>query len=147
MSNQKQPTQADIAALKKKHGRVKFIKQGGKFVSWVHGNGDFYYHPFTVPLGYGRLDLAPYIGNIKDYAEQTNFQHAICESGLAPRSMAEAKPSPISTPLTALILIIAAAISVSNLRYTGSPNPAGTLLATTSIIAPIDEPSLRIVAR
>lgn len=65
------------------------FKQGGKFVSWVHGNGDFYYHPFTVPLGYGRLDLAPYIDNIKDYAEQTNFQHAICESGLAPRSMAE----------------------------------------------------------
>ena len=29
------------------------FKQGGKFVDWVHGNGDFYYHPFTVPLGYG----------------------------------------------------------------------------------------------
>jgi tryptophan halogenase len=65
------------------------FKQGGKFVNWVHGNGDFYYHPFTVPLGYGRIDLAPYIDNIKDYAEHTNFQHAICESGLAPRSMAE----------------------------------------------------------
>ena len=30
------------------------FKQGGKFVDWVRGNGDLYYHPFTVPLGYGR---------------------------------------------------------------------------------------------
>ncbi|WOT05035.1 tryptophan halogenase family protein [Shewanella youngdeokensis] len=65
------------------------FKQGGKFVDWVHGNGDFYYHPFTVPLGYGRIDLAPYVSNIKDYAPEANFQHAICEAGLAPRGMAE----------------------------------------------------------
>ncbi|MGY0645367.1 MAG: tryptophan 7-halogenase, partial [Paraglaciecola chathamensis] len=44
------------------------FKQGGKFVDWVHGNGDFYYHPFTVPLGYGRIDLAPYVDNIENYA-------------------------------------------------------------------------------
>ncbi|WP_076540568.1 tryptophan halogenase family protein [Shewanella sp. UCD-KL21] len=65
------------------------FKQGGKFVNWVHGNGDFYYHPFTVPLGYGRIDLAPYVDDIKDYAPESNFQHAICEAGLAPRGMAE----------------------------------------------------------
>ncbi len=65
------------------------FKQGGKFVDWVHGDGDFYYHPFTVPLGYGRLDLAPYIDDIENYAVETNFQHPICEAGLAPRSMAE----------------------------------------------------------
>jgi flavin-dependent dehydrogenase len=65
------------------------FKQGGKFVDWVHGNGDFYYHPFTVPLGYGRLDLAPYVDNIEDFAVESNFQHHVCEAGLAPRSMAE----------------------------------------------------------
>ncbi|TRY31945.1 tryptophan halogenase family protein [Aliiglaciecola sp. M165] len=65
------------------------FKQGGKFVEWVHGNGDFYYHPFTVPLGYGRLDLAPYVSNIESYAVESNFQHHICEAGLAPRTMAE----------------------------------------------------------
>ena len=37
------------------------FKQGGKFVNWCEGTGDFYYHPFTVPLGYGRLDVAPYL--------------------------------------------------------------------------------------
>jgi len=65
------------------------FKQGGKFVDWVHGNGDFYYHPFTVPLGYGRLDLAPYIDDIANYAVESNFQHHVCEAGLAPRTLAE----------------------------------------------------------
>ena len=65
------------------------FKQGGKFVNWVDGDGDFYYHPFTVPLGYGRLDLAPYVENIEEYAVDANFQHHICEAGLAPRTLAE----------------------------------------------------------
>lgn len=65
------------------------FKQGGKFVNWVKGNGDFYYHPFTVPLGYGRIDLAPYVEDISAYAQETNFQHHLCEAGLAPRTLAE----------------------------------------------------------
>ncbi|WP_286807089.1 tryptophan 7-halogenase, partial [Marinimicrobium sp. UBA4209] len=36
------------------------FKQGGKFIGWHTGNGDAYYHPFTVPIAYERLDLAPY---------------------------------------------------------------------------------------
>jgi len=69
------------------------FKQGGKFVDWVHGNGDFYYHPFTVPLGYGRIDLAPYVSDIEKYAVEANFQHHICEAGLAPRTISEAEYS------------------------------------------------------
>lgn len=69
------------------------FKQGGKFVDWVHGNGDFYYHPFTVPLGYGRVDLAPYVENIEDFAVEANFQHHVCEAGLAPRGLNEAEYS------------------------------------------------------
>ncbi|WP_086933578.1 tryptophan halogenase family protein [Agarilytica rhodophyticola] len=65
------------------------FKQGGKFVNWVHSEGDFYYHPFTVPLGYGRLDLAPYVSDIEDYAVESNFQHHVCEAGLAPRGIAD----------------------------------------------------------
>ncbi len=67
------------------------FKQGGKFVEWVHGNGDFYYHPFTVPLGYGRLDLAPYVSSIENYAVEANFQYHVCEAGLAPRTLAESE--------------------------------------------------------
>ena len=65
------------------------FKQGGKFVNWVHGNGDFYYHPFTVPLGYGKLDLAPYVEQVENFAVESNFQHHICEAGLAPRGLAD----------------------------------------------------------
>lgn len=67
------------------------FKQGGKFVNWVTDDGDFYYHPFTVPLGYGRIDIAPYIDDISAYAQQSNFQHHICEAGLAPRTLADAE--------------------------------------------------------
>ncbi|MEL7537712.1 MAG: tryptophan halogenase family protein [Pseudomonadota bacterium] len=65
------------------------FKQGGKFVEWVHGDGDFYYHPFTVPLGYGRLDLAPYVDDIANFAVAANYQQQVCEAGLAPRTLAD----------------------------------------------------------
>ncbi len=65
------------------------FKQGGKFVDWVHGNGDFYYHPFTVPLGYGQLDLAPYVDDIEQFAVESNYQQDVCEAGLAPRTLAD----------------------------------------------------------
>lgn len=65
------------------------FKQGGKFVEWVHGDGDFYYHPFTVPLGYGRIDLAPYIDEIAEFAVEANYQQQVCEAGLAPRTLAD----------------------------------------------------------
>ena len=67
------------------------FKQGGKFVNWVNGTGDYYYHPFTVPLGYGRLDLAPYVPDIGNYAVESNFQQHVCEAGLAPRTMADSE--------------------------------------------------------
>lgn len=65
------------------------FKQGGKFVNWVKDANDAYYHPFTFPLGYGNIDLAPYVDDIDKYAEQSNFQHHVCEAGLAPRTLAE----------------------------------------------------------
>lgn len=65
------------------------FKQGGKFVNWVHERGEHYYHPFTFPLGYGRLDIAPYIDDITHYADTANFQSHVCEAGLAPRTLAE----------------------------------------------------------
>lgn len=65
------------------------FKQGGKFIDWHTGNGDAYYHPFTVPIAYERLDLAPYIDNLTHFAPETNFQHHICEAGLGPRSLTD----------------------------------------------------------
>jgi len=69
------------------------FKQGGKFVNWkkspTNSNNDFYYHPFTVPLGYGQLDLAPYVSCIENFAVESNYQQAICEAGLAPKTLSE----------------------------------------------------------
>ena len=64
------------------------FKQGGKFVNWVTHN-DFYYHPFTVPLGYGQIDMAPYVSEIEKFALEANYQQEVCEAGLAPRSLSE----------------------------------------------------------
>ena len=55
-----------------------------------------------------------------------------------PKSEAAFIPSPISTPFTAFIDIIAAAKSVSIFPYIGAPKPAGAFLATTSIMAPTE---------
>ncbi|MEC8419429.1 MAG: tryptophan halogenase family protein [Pseudomonadota bacterium] len=65
------------------------FKQGGKFVNWVKEEGDYYYHPFTVPLGYGRVEMAPYVSNIAEFANATNFQQHVCERNMAPRTLNE----------------------------------------------------------
>ena len=65
------------------------FKQGGKFVNWRKNDGSYYYHPFNVPTGYGRFDLAPYLKDPLHYAEYTSFQHHVCEAGLAPRTLAD----------------------------------------------------------
>ncbi len=50
-------------------------------------------------------------------------------------------PAPISTPLTALILIREWAISASRRSKIGSPSPTGTFVAITEIFAPTELPS------
>ena len=62
---------------------------------------------------------------------------------LAPRCSTAPNPAPISTPLTALIPIMALARSASSRSNTGSPRPGGTPLATTVTRAPIESPSRR----
>ncbi len=64
------------------------FKQGAKFVNWA-SNDDFYYHPFTVPLGYGNIDLAPYLDDVASFAKESNYQEAVCQAGLAPRAPTE----------------------------------------------------------
>ncbi|EWH10208.1 tryptophan halogenase [Catenovulum agarivorans DS-2] len=66
------------------------FKQGGKFVGWETGN-DFYHHPFTVPLGYERIDAAPYLDDVRQFADLTNYQQAVCEAGLGPKAPTDAE--------------------------------------------------------
>src|SRR3546814_7190519 len=74
---------------------------------------------------------------------ERNPSGAIASRCSLPLEATEANPSPISTPLTALIDIIAAASSASSLPYTGSPQPGGTPSATTATRAPTESPDLR----
>ena len=65
----------------------------------------------------------------------------------SPVNCAEFIPDPIFIPFTALILIIAEARSISNFEYIGAPNPIGTPLALTSIIAPHEDPAFLTLKR
>jgi tryptophan halogenase len=68
------------------------FKQASKFVSWITPQNDVYYHPFTEPQGFHRVDLAPYwqslAGQDCSFSEAVSFQQYICEQGLAPKTIA-----------------------------------------------------------
>ena len=36
------------------------FKQGTRFAGWLHGQDEFYYHPFTPPQGFNHINLARY---------------------------------------------------------------------------------------
>ncbi|MBR9909657.1 MAG: tryptophan 7-halogenase [Gammaproteobacteria bacterium] len=67
------------------------FKQGSKFCGWVNGQqDDVYYHPFTLPEGYNRLNLAPAWQQQRQhikFADAVCFQPALCERGLAPKQI------------------------------------------------------------
>lgn len=52
------------------------FKQASKFCKWTTGEeGDEYYHPFTLPVGYRELNLAEYW---KAYSNEISFSDAVC---------------------------------------------------------------------
>ncbi|PAJ72136.1 tryptophan halogenase [Pseudoalteromonas sp. NBT06-2] len=70
------------------------FKQGAKFAKWVDGtDNDFYYHPLVLPQGFAKGDIAAYwlakdqksCGN--SFSNDVCFQEAICEKGLAPKTI------------------------------------------------------------
>ncbi len=73
------------------------FKQGAKFAKWLDGSeDDFYYHPLVLPQGFSQGDLAPYwlnkgAGNNNSFSQAVCFQEAICEQGLAPKTIRTAE--------------------------------------------------------
>ncbi len=73
------------------------FKQGAKFAKWVTGTqDDFYYHPLVLPQGFGKTNLAPFwqanqgqIGT--SFSNAVCFQEAVCEQGLAPKTIQNAE--------------------------------------------------------
>ncbi|MBU3004459.1 tryptophan halogenase family protein [Paraglaciecola arctica] len=68
------------------------FKQASKFVNWIHGQNDVYYHPFTEPQGFNKVDPAPYWQSFVapgcSFSEAVSFQQFLCENNLAPKSIA-----------------------------------------------------------
>ncbi len=67
------------------------FKQASKFVGWVTGAADdYYYHPFSVPQGYGEVSLVPAWAGMNDtsrFADMASFQPHLCERGRAPKQI------------------------------------------------------------
>ena len=65
------------------------FKQGSRFDGWVNGReNDRYYHPFTLPQGYGDADLVGgwLTGNAgQPFAESVSAQPHLCNAGLGPK--------------------------------------------------------------
>ncbi|MEP7702482.1 tryptophan halogenase family protein [Paraglaciecola sp. 25GB23A] len=68
------------------------FKQASKFVNWIKAQNDVYYHPFTEPQGFNRIDPAPYwqssVESAGSFSAAVSFQHYLCEHGLAPKTIA-----------------------------------------------------------
>jgi glycine/D-amino acid oxidase-like deaminating enzyme len=66
------------------------FKQGSKFIGWVNGGKESYYHPFSLPQGYSELNLAdfwfPYRNRIS-FADAVSPQLQVCERHLAPKQI------------------------------------------------------------
>jgi flavin-dependent dehydrogenase len=68
------------------------FKQASKFVNWIASSNDEYYHPFTAPVGNGKLDIAAYWQNQayskQSFCDAVTFQSMLCNEGIAPKSIA-----------------------------------------------------------
>lgn len=74
------------------------FKQGAKFANWVDGSeNDFYYHPLVLPQGFGKGDLAAHWlakqanQDVQSFSAEVCFQEAVCEHGLAPKTIRTAE--------------------------------------------------------
>ncbi|MCQ8848372.1 tryptophan 7-halogenase [Alteromonas stellipolaris] len=64
------------------------FKQASKFVGWRSGNDEHYYHPFTLPMGYGTVNAAEHwlVSDDKgDFESWVSAQGEICKHNLAPK--------------------------------------------------------------
>jgi tryptophan halogenase len=65
------------------------FKQGSRFDRWVDGSdGDYYFHPFVLPQGYGDANLAAaWQAQHRDvpFADLVSFQPHLCVQGRAPK--------------------------------------------------------------
>jgi flavin-dependent dehydrogenase len=67
------------------------FKQGSKFIGWLDGGEESYYHPFSLPQGYSEINLAdhwfPHREKIS-FADAVCPQVQVCERHIAPKQIA-----------------------------------------------------------
>lgn len=66
------------------------LKQGSRFDQWVTGKDDYYYHPFSLPQGFGEFNLVGHWQQVRDkisFADAVCPQSQICDRGLAAKSI------------------------------------------------------------
>ncbi|WP_340677518.1 tryptophan halogenase family protein [Paraglaciecola sp.] len=65
------------------------FKQASKFVAWLDGGKEHYYHPFTAPAGYGSVSIADHwsaTSQEQDFESWVCAQGAVCQQNLAPKT-------------------------------------------------------------
>lgn len=73
------------------------FKQGARFAGWVTGEaGDSYYHPLNPPQAATQINLSAHwlrqqASAAPDFAHAVDFQSALCDAGLAPKSISTAE--------------------------------------------------------
>ena len=79
------------------------FKQGARFAGWVDGTaGDSYYHPLNAPQAATQINLSAHwlrkrgaatadFAHAPDFAHAVDFQSALCDAGLAPKSISTAE--------------------------------------------------------
>lgn len=66
------------------------FKQGSKFVGWLEGGDESYYHPFSLPEGYSDINLSDYWLPYRDrvsFADAVCPQVRVCEHHSAPKQI------------------------------------------------------------
>ncbi|MBW8844785.1 MAG: tryptophan 7-halogenase [Burkholderiales bacterium] len=65
------------------------FKQGSRFDGWVQGQaGEHYYHPFSLPVGHGDIDVVPaWLAGHADraFADVVSPSSQVCDAGRAPK--------------------------------------------------------------
>ena len=68
------------------------FKQGARFAKWTTGaEDDAYYHPLMLPQGFTQVNLVPHwlqTGDGKTFCDAVTPQGALCDDGLAPKTIA-----------------------------------------------------------
>lgn len=74
------------------------FKQGARFNNWTTGD-DGYYHPLNPPQGAPTLNLSGHWEQVREsrvFAEAVDFQAALCDAGLAPKTITTPEYSAIA---------------------------------------------------